>query len=190
MVKKKKAILAVEMLEINSTWDYRGRKIFNNFICNQENAESAMIDMDIKETWKHEKGYSDELKGILAERGTRNASETFFGDDVCVEEVKLPASIKPSTKYIYKIYDYAGDKLNVEYGAQKDAMAYISKKIKTKYAYVSYNGIGEKIEYSPKTVTDILDELESTTSQFEIEPVGRGDADEIIIVSIFKNCIK
>jgi len=57
--------------------------------------------------------------------------------------------------------------------------------------YVMYKGTVDKIEYSPKAVTDILNELEETTSQFEIESVGRsGMTDNMLIVSIFKNCIK
>lgn len=190
MPKKKKKILSVEMLEINSTWDYRNARIFNNFMCNQEDVESTMVDMDRKEYWKKGQQYKDEVKSILAPRGTRNASEMFFDNDVCVEEVKLPASIKPTTKYIYKIYDYSGDKLNIEYGTQKDAVAYISKKIKTKYAYVSYNGINGKIEYSPKAVVETLNSLENTTSQFSIEPLGRsGSTEDLLLVSIFENKI-
>ena len=147
--------------------------------------------MDINEYWKHEKNYLSEVRSILAKPGTRNASTVFFTDDVNVEEVKLPASIKPDTKYIYKVYDYSGDKLNTEYGTQKDILVYISKRVKTKYAYVTYNGKSGKIEYSPKAVTEILSELEETTSQFEIEPIGRsGNTSDVIFVTTFKNCIK
>ena len=81
--------------------------------------------------------------------------------------------------------------MNSEYGTQKDILAYIGKKIKTKYAYAIYKGTMNKIEYSPKAVTDILNGLEETTSQFEIESVGRsGMTDNMLIVTIFKNCIK
>ncbi len=108
-----------------------------------------------------------------------------------VEEVKLPTSVKTGTKYIYKVYDYSDDKVNTEYGTQKDAISFINKRVKTKYAYVTYNGQTEKIEYDAKTVTGILNELEETTSQFEIEPISRsGNTDETILVSIFKNYVK
>ena len=130
------------------------------------------------------------VKAILAPDGTRNASTVFYGDDVSYEEVKLPASVKPGTKYIYKIYDYTGDKLSTEYGTQKEIVAHISKRIKTKYTYVMYNGEANKIEYSPKTVIDVLNELEKTTSQFSIEPLGRsGSTEDLMLVSIFENKI-
>lgn len=191
MPRKKEKILSLEVGEPNSTWDYSNAKILKNFICKKDDAEKVIVDMDQKEYWKHEKNYSEEVKSILAAPGTRNASNVFFHEDVNVEEVKLPASVKPGTKYVYKIYDYSNDKVNSEYGTQKDIIAYISKKIKTKYVYVMYKGTMNKIEYSPKSVTDILNELEETTSQFEIESVGRsGMTDNMLIVSIFKNCIK
>jgi hypothetical protein len=172
-------------------WDYSNTKILRNFICKKDDAEKVIVDMDQREYWKHEKNYSEEVKSILAAPGTRNASNVFFHEDVNVEEVKLPATVKPGTKYVYKIYDYSNDKVTSEYGTQKDILAYIGKKIKTKYAYVMYKGSTNKIEYSPKAVTDILNGLEETTSQFEIESVGRsGMTDNMLIVTIFKNCIK
>ena len=191
MPRKKEKILSLEVVETNSTWDYRPARILTNFICKADDAEQTIQDMDRKEYWKHEKDYTSQMKAILAQPGTRNASTVFFTDDVNVEEVKLPATIKAGTKYVYKIYDYSGDKVSIEYGTQKDILGYISKKIKTKYAYVTYNGQVEKIEYAPKNVAAILNELEKTTSQFEIEAYGRsGFTDSSIIVSIFKNCIK
>ena len=191
MPRKKEKILSLEVGEPNSTWDYSNAKILKNFICKKDDAENVIADMDQREYWKHEKNYSEEVKSMLAAPGTRNASNVFFREDVNVEEVKLPASVKPGTKYVYKIYDYSNDKVNSEYGTQKDIVAYINKKIKTKYAYVMYKGTANKIEYSPKAVTDILNELEETTSQFEIESVGRsGMTDNTLIVSIFKNCLK
>lgn len=191
MPRKKEKILSLEVGEPNSMWDYSNTKILRNFICKKDDAEKVIVDMDQREYWKHEKNYSEEVKSILAAPGTRNASNVFFHEDVNVEEVKLPASVKPGTKYIYKIYDYSNDKVTSEYGTQKDILAYISKKIKTKYAYVMYKGTSSKIEYTPKAVTDILNGLEETTSQFEIESVGRsGMTDNMLIVTIFKNCIK
>lgn len=191
MPRKKGKILSLEVGEPNSTWDYSNIKILKNFICKKDDAEKVIVDMDQKEYWKHEKKYSEEVKSILAAPGTRNASSVFFNEDVNVEEVNLPDSVKPGTKYVYKIYDYSKDKANCEYGTQKDIIAYISKKIKTKYAYVAYKGTTDKIEYSPKAVTDILNGLEETTSQFVIESIGRsGMTDNTLVVSIFKNCIK
>jgi hypothetical protein len=191
MPRKKERILSLEVGEPNSMWDYSNTKILRNFICKKDDAEKVIVDMDQREYWKHEKNYSEEVKSILAAPGTRNASNVFFHEDVNVEEVKLPATVKPGTKYVYKIYDYSNDKVTSEYGTQKDILAYISKKIKTKYAYVMYKGTTNKIEYSPKAVTDILNGLEETTSQFEIESVGRsGMTDNMLIVTIFKNCIK
>ena len=191
MPRKKEKILSLEVSEVNSTWDYRGSRILTNFICKADDAERTIQDMDRKEYWKHEKDYTSETKAILAQPGTRNASNVFFTDDVNVEEVKLPATVKTGMKYVYKIYDYSGDKVNTEYGTQKDILAYISKRIKTKYAYVTYNGKSSKIEYTPKAVIEILSDLEETTSQFEIEPVGRsGVTGDMIFVTTFKNCIK
>ena len=191
MPKKKRKIMSLEVLEPNSTWDYSAFKVLNNFICDAEDAEKTIQEMDIREYWKHETTYKDQMKGILSTPGTRNASTVFFGDDVRIEEVKLPSTVKSSTKYVYKVYDYVGDKVNVEYGTQKDAIAVISKRIKTKYAYVTHNGEVTRIEYSPKTVAGILDGLEETTSQLEIESVGRsGMTSDPVIVSIFKNKMK
>ena len=191
MPRKKERILSLEVGEPNSMWDYSNTKILRNFICKKDDAEKVIVDMDQREYWKHEKNYSEEVKSILAAPGTRNASNVFFHEDVNVEEVKLPVTVKPGTKYVYKVYDYSNDKVTSEYGTQKDILAYIGKKIKTKYAYVMYKGTTNKIEYSPKAVTDILNGLEETTSQFEIESVGRsGMTDNMLIVTIFKNCIK
>ena len=191
MPRKVEKIIAVEVVEPNSCWDYRETRVLTNFICKKDEAEKVIVDMDRRDYWKHKKNYSDEVKAILAPAGTRNASMVFFGDDVNVEEVKLPANVKDSTKYVYKVYDYVGEKLTAEYGTQKDALSAITKKIKTKYAYVTYNGETRKIECTPKAVTDILNGLEETTSQFEIESVGRsGNTSDTILVSIFKNQIK
>lgn len=191
MPKKKEKIVSLEVIETNSLWDYRNSRILQNFICKKDDAEKTVADMDLKDYWKHEKNYANEVKAILAAPGTRNSSSVFFTQDVNVEEVKLPVSVKASTKYVYKVYDYLGDKLNTEYGTQKDIVSYIGKRVKTKYAYVTYNGKSRRIEYSPKAVTEILDGLEDTTSQFEIEPIVRSGATEgTILVSIFKNQIK
>ena len=191
MPRKKEKILSLEVIEPNSTWDYRETKVLNNFICKKDDAEKTLVDMDRREYWKHETSFKDQVKSILSDPGTRNHSDVFFNDDVNVEEVKLPASVKAGTKYVYKIYDYSGDRVTTEYGTQKEILAYISKKIKTKYAYVTYNGSSQRIEYSPKAVTDILNELEKTTSQFAIESVGRsGMTDNSLLITTFKNCIK
>lgn len=191
MPRKVEKIISLEVVEPNSMWDYRETKGLTNFICKKDEAERVLQDMDRRDYWRHKKNYVDEVKGILAPAGTRNSSVVFFADDVNVEEIKLPSNIKDSTKYIYKVYDYVGEKLNTEYGTQKEALACISKKIKTKYAYVTYNGETRKIECTPKAITDILNELEKTTSQFEIESVSRsGDTSDAVLITIFKNCIK
>lgn len=191
MPKKKEKIVSLEVIEMNSLWDYRSSRILQNFICKKDDAEKTVADMDLKDYWKHEKNYANEVKAILAAPGTRNSNSVFFNQDVNVEEVKLPSSVKPSTKYVYKVYDYLGDKLNTEYGTQNDIVSYIGKRVKTKYACVTYNGKNNRIEYSPKAVTEILNGLEDTTSQFEIEPIVRSGATKgTILVSIFKNRIK
>jgi hypothetical protein len=191
MPRKKEKIVSLEVIETNAMWDYRESKALTNFICKADDAEKTIQEMDRQELWKHEESFKDQVKAILAPAGTRNASSVFFTDDVNVEEVKLPASVKGSPKYIYKIYDYSGDKVKTDYGTQKDILAYLSKKIKTKYAYVSYNGKSGKIEYSPKAVANILGELEETTTQLTIEPYGRsGSTDDMMFVTMFKNCIK
>ena len=191
MPRKKEQVLSVEVVETNSTWDYRDTRILKNFICKKSEAEKVIVDMDLRDTWKHEAKFSDNVKAILAAPGTRNASSVFFTDDVNVEEVKLPLSMKTVPPYVYKIYDYTGDKCSTEYGTQKDVLVYLSKKIKTKYAYTTYNGKTSKMEFSTKAVAEILNGLSETTSQFEIEPAGRsGITDTMIIVSQFKNCLK
>lgn len=191
MPRKVDKIISLEVSEPNSAWDYRQSKILNNFVCKKSDAENTVQRMDRKDYWRTEKRFVDEVKGILAEPGTRNASNLFFTDEVNIEEVKLPSSVKSSTKYIYKVYGYSGDKLDTEYGVQKDALAFINRRIKTKYVYVTYNGVSEKMEYDQKAVAAILNGLEETTSPFEIEPIGRsGNTEDSICVSIFKNCIK
>lgn len=192
MPRKKNKILSLEVAEINAQWDYSNRKNLKNFICNQEDAEETVKKMDRKELWRQEKNYSSQVSAILAPRGTRNSSNVFYGDEVNIEEVKLPKTVKPNTEYVYKLYDYFGEKLNAEYGTQRDIVSYISKRVKTKYAIATYNGKCRKIENTQKAVIDILSTLESTTSQFGIEPISRstGDTEDIIIVSIFQNCVK
>ena len=191
MSRKKKKVIALEVIEVNATWDYSGSRILTNFICNEDDIDKTMIASDRNEYWKHEKNYVKERDSIFAKKGTRGASDVFFTDYVSVDEVKLPPNIKASTKYVYKIYDYSNDKLNVELATQKDVISYLTKKIKTKYVLANYNGKSEKFEYVPKTVAGILDGLEETTSQFTIEPYGRsgGTGDEIMI-TIFKNYAK
>ena len=191
MPRKKEKFVSLEVIETNSTWDDRPTRVLSNCICKADDAEKLVQENDRREFWKHEESYTAQVKAILAPAGTRNASTVFFNDDVNVEEVKLPASAKGNPKYIYKIYDYNGDKCSTEYGVQKDILAYISKKVKTKYAYVTYNGQSSRIENNPKTIVGILNELEKTTSQFEIEPIGRsGTTDNSIFVTMFKNYIK
>ena len=191
MPRKKKKIISLEVAEPNSTWDYSTGRTLTNFICNDEDAPKKVMEMDRRETWKHERGYDDQVKAILSPMGTRNFSNVFFTDEVCVEEVKLPSTVRPSTPYIYKVYDYTGGRITTEYGTPKDIIAYITKKIKTKYVMVSHNGKSERMEYVPKTLSDILGELENDTSQLEIEPIGRsGVTNNPIMVSIFKNCLR
>ena len=191
MPRKKEKILSLEVVEPNSTWDYRKSKSLTNFICKVDDAERIIRDMDLKACWKDERNYPSEVKSVLAQQGTRNASSVFFGDDVNVEEVKLPASVKAGVKYVYKVYDYCGEKNSTEYGTQKDVLAYLTKRVRTKYVYMTYNGQSAKVEYSPKTVSEILGRLEETTSQLEIEPVGRsGMTEDTLLVTMFKNCIK
>lgn len=191
MSRKKTRFVSVEVVEPNSYWDYTKLKNLNNFVCKTDDVEEVIHDMDSGEHYETEEEYQDEVKAILARPGTRNASVSFFGDDVSVEEFKLPASIKPGTEYIYKIYDYCGGKTNVGYGTRKEIITHISKVVKTKYVYVTHNGNSEKTEYSAKMISDTLDELEKTTSQLEIEPVGRsGMTDDMILVTAFRNCIK
>ena len=191
MPRKKEKLLAIEVIETNSSWDYRPTRAFHNFICKETSADKMITDADLQENWKYDKEYSSNLKAILATPGTRNHSYVFYGSEVCVEEVKLPASVKPGTKYIYKVYDYTGGKLITDVGTQKDIISYLGKRIKTKYACVSSNGKSEKIEYSQKTIAEMLSGLEETTSQLQIEPVGRSaDSDETMLISIFENRIK
>lgn len=192
MPKKKSKILSLEVSEINAQWDYSSSKPFRNFICKEEDVEETLERMLTKSATKHEKTYTDQVEAILAPRGSRKSSNVFFGEEVSVEEAKLPKSIKPTSSFVYKLYDYTDNKLKTEYGTQKDAVSYISKRIKTKYAVVTHNGRAQKIENTQKAMIDILSHLEDTTSQLGIEPIGRttGDTEDIIIVSIFKNCVK
>lgn len=191
MPRKKKRIVSLEVLEPNSLVDYSQSKTLKNFICDADDAEKVIMEMDRKERWKHEKDYKGQVKAVLAPRGTRGASDTFFTDLVAVDEIKLPASVKPSLKHVYKVYDYCGEKLSTEYGSQKDIVSYITKRVKTKYTDITYNGHTRRVEYSPKVVADALTRLEPTTSQLEVEPVSRsGSTDTVLLVSIFNNRLK
>ena len=183
--------MSLEVAEVNSTWDYRKSRKLYNFICNEGDVEGIVREMRKNEYWIKDSSFDSQLKAILAPQGTRNSSNYFFGDDVAVEEIKLQTPPKPSMKYFYKIHDYSNEKLSYEYGTPKDIIAYISKKVKTKYAEVSYNGKTEKIENTSANIAEILDELEITTSQFYIEPVGRSEMNNVmILVSIFNNYVK
>lgn len=191
MPRKKKKLISLEVVETNSLWDYRNSRTLTNFVCAEEDAEKTVPKMDRKETWKHETDYSKQVKAILAPAGTRNASNIFYTDDVSVEEVKLPASMKTIPAYLYKIYDYSGEKVAVSYGSQKDIVAYLSKKIKVKNALVTSNGEQRKIECTPKNLSSMFNGLEETTSQAGIEPIGRsGCTGDMYLVSMFKNCVK
>ncbi len=191
MPRKKERIVSLEVIEPNSTWDYRKTRLLSNFICAQGDAEKAVRDADLRDARKNMADYDEEVRAILAPAGTRNHSDVFYTDDVNVEEVKLPASVKPSTKYVYKVYDYTGDRSVTEYGTQKDALAYIAKKIRTKHALVTYNGVSGKVENTAKNITTIMNEIEKTTSQLAIEPVGRsGVTEDSILVSVFKNLLR
>lgn len=190
MPRKKERIVSLEVAEPSSTWDYRKSKSLTNFVCKASEAERVIREMDLKERWKEGEGYAGEVRSILADPGTRNASSVFFGDDVNVEEVRLPASVKPSSGYVYKVYDYFGERTTTEYGTRRDVLAYLAKRVRTKYMYVSYNGQSARVEYSPKVLAEILDNLDKTTSQLEVEPTGRsGCTEDMILVSIFKNMI-
>ena len=191
MPRKKKKLISLEVVETNSLWDYRNSRVLTNFICNEEDAEKTFQKMDRKELWKHEADYMKQVKSVLAPAGTRNASSIFFTDDVSVEEVKLPASMKTVPGYVYKVYDYSAEKVVTEYGSQKDIISYLSKKIKVKNVIALADGETRKVECSPKSLASVLGGLEETTSQVSFEPVGRsGCTGDIYIVSVFKNCIK
>ena len=66
MPRKKEKILSLEVIEPNSTWDYRETKVLNNFICKKDDAEKTIVDMDRREYWKHETSFKDQVKSILS----------------------------------------------------------------------------------------------------------------------------
>ena len=190
MPRKKEKIISLEVIEPNSTWSYIKERPFYNFICKKDEAEDILKTQDRRGLTGNMKQYESEVKSILAPSGTRNSSSVFFGNEVGVEEVSLSPKTLTGAKYVYKIYDYTGEKMHTEYGVQKEAIAYITKRIRSKYAYITHDGIEERIEYNPKQISELLTGLEFTTSQLEIAPSGRtGPTNDILLVSVFRNLV-
>jgi hypothetical protein len=142
MPRKKKRIVSLEVLEPNSLADYSQSKTLKNFICDADDAEKVIMEMDRKERWKHEKDYKEQVKAVLAPRGTRGASDTFFTDLVAVDEIKAKLSstadkLLSYPNYIGTIQSFVNKYVTMQYirGRCKTNLQFVSDKEYAHYLY-------------------------------------------------------
>ena len=191
MARKKERIMAFDTLQPDTLHEATDR-VCRNFVCFENKVKECLHTEDRRESWKNDAGrekefdiltgYQTELRGGLGNLGR---------DLVSLLPVTLEKSVKTTTPYIYRTIDYSLSKAAVEFGTRKDALQLIQKKIKTKNVVMHYNGITERCEFDVDHIDEILGTLEEDTIDFDIEAIGRNDVEgDMILVSIYKNCLK
>ena len=189
--KKQDRVMAFDTLQPDTLHKPTG-KICRNFICYETKVKDCLYSEDRNERWKHDAktqkefdiltGYQTELRGGIGCLGT---------DMVSLIPVTLEKTVKTTTPYIYRIADYGTSRNTEAYGTRKDVLQYLQKRIKVKNVLMHYNGITERGEFDLNHIDEILGGLEENTVDFDVTPLGRGDAEgDVILITIYKNCLK
>lgn len=189
--KKKEQLMAFDVLQPD-TLHKATERICRNFVCydskvkeclhNEIRRDEYKADQDTEREFGIICGYQTELRGGIGNLGM---------DVVSLLPVTLEKTVKTTTPYIYRVMDYNQTKATAMFGTRKDALQLIQKKIKTKNVVMHYDGTTERCELDIDRIDKILEGLEEDTIDFDIEPIGRGDAEgNMILVTVYKNCMK
>jgi hypothetical protein len=189
--KKKEKIMAFDTLQPD-TLHPAYERICRNFVCYDTKVRECLAEEMRRPEYKNDQttekefdiicGYQTELRGGIGNLGL---------DIVSLLPVTLEKTVKTTTPYIYRTIDYSQAKVPAVFGTRKDALQLIQKRVKTKNVLMHYNGITERRELDIDYIDKILEGLEEDTIDFDIEAIGRGDAEgDMILVSIYKNCLK
>lgn len=187
--KPKDKVMAFEILSPDTMHPHTER-VCRNFICYNSKLKDTLVNEVRREEYKKDDktlrefdiicGYQTEARDGLGNLGM---------DMVSVLPATLEKSVKSTTPYIYRTMDYSLNKPIETYGTKKEALAFIQKRIKTKNVIMHYNGVTEKCEFNIDHISSLLDTLEEDTIEFDIATLGRNTEGDIILVTIFKNCM-
>lgn len=191
MARKKEKIMAFDILQPD-TLHPAYERICRNFVCYNTKVRECLADEIRRPELRNDPatgkefdiicGYQTELRDGLGNLGL---------DLVSLVPISLEKTVKTTTPYIYRTMDYSQSKAPAVFGTKKDALQLIQKRVKTKNVLMHYNGITERREFDIDYIDEILGNLEEDTIDFDIEAIGRGDAEgDMILVSIYKNCLK
>ena len=177
MPKKKEKYYAVDMLEVDSNHEHHNPIL--NFISKEKELENSFNECDVNKVLT-----PTSLKELLS--GIDKKPMKFInGDAIFIEEISLSKKFKPSDKYFYRIDDYNENKAT--FGGFNETLDYVKKKVKNKYALVSYNGINEKIEFSEDAISNIITRMTANTHVIVINQLSiRGDESDSIMITPFK----
>lgn len=177
MAKQKEKTFSVEMLEIDG--NHKHHNPILNFICKEKDLENSFIECC------EDKSIKQETFKELINNFKKNKTNFINNDIVYIEEISLSKKFKPSDKYYYRIDDYNENKATL--GCFNEVIDYLKKKIKNKYALISYNGINEKIEFSEDIVTNVLSRMTAQTHVVVFNQLNiRGEESDSIMITPFK----
>ena len=188
--RKKAKIMAFETLCADSLHAPLGRTC-RNFICYEDKVKDNILESFRKDSYRKEVGIVRDIDTLLSfKTELRDGIGNIRDDMVSLVPIEVNKTVKPGVSYIYRVKDYTLAKPTDFYGTKKDILDFMQKKIKTKNIMVCYNGVRERREFNVDEISDILSGLEEDTIDFDICPLGRGDAEgDILLITIFKNCL-
>ena len=177
MVRQKEKIFSVEMLEVDGNHEHHNPIL--NFICKEKDLENSFNKCDVGKVLN-----AVIVKTLLSDIESE-PMKFINGNCVFIEEINPLKKFNSLDNYYYRINDYNENKAIL--GGFNDVIDYLKRKIKNKYAMISYNGINEKIEFSEKMVSDILSRMTGNTHVVVLNQLNnRGEESDSIIVTPFK----
>ena len=191
MGRQKKRIIAVETIYPDTQRNQDG-KYLTNFVAYEDNAVNAFKENSKRDIW-NEKASPDVVKKLITDREKNLKKSTFFhNEEIGIDEaLTLSEKVKTTDPYIFKVRDMENPAWPKEvFGTQKEALAYIEKKIKNKFVHLIYNGINEVVEYDVNELANIIARMSENTTPIEIAQVTRGEDEYWYEIEIFKNCLK
>ena len=188
--KAKDQIVAFEVMSPDPMHPHTER-VCRNFVCFKNSLKDNLVNEIRKEELRKDEKTLREFDVICGyQTEARDGLGNLGMDMVSITPAVLEKSVKVSTPYIYRTLDYSLNKPVETFGTKKDALSFIQKRIKTKNAIMHYNGVTEKCEFNVERLSSLFDTLEADTVEFDIATLGRNTEGDIILVTIFKNCLK
>lgn len=190
MPRKKQQIMAFESLQPDTL--HPNRMIVRNFISSKDTVRRYLEEEDRDGLSSMEPRIGEDFDKLLSfKTELRGGAGNIGSDDVFLEEVKLDPSVKPTTDFIWKVFDYGGSNRLLTYTCPKKAVDYVKRKIKTKIVEICYDGIKERCEFTPEKLEEIMSKVQDETIDISIIPIGRGGVEnEMILMVPFKNHLK